>query len=364
MLITDRETLKLYTAGHRLWQGIPGIEVTARGRAFVSFYSGGTKEQIGNFAIVVTSDGKGGFTDAVLAAYEEGHRCYDPGLWIDPRGRLWFFWACAPDHAVYASVCGNPDAEDLLWSPEFRIGGEVMMNKPTITENGDWLFPIAVWKRGVRAIGAEYDSEDEDRRAFVYRSRDGGNSFEKLGGADVPDRSFDEHMIIEMKDGTLAMFVRTTCGIGVAYSRDGGLTWDGGRDSGLGGPGSRFFIRRLSSGRILLINNAGRRRTDLTAMLSEDEGRTWRYKLLIDGRDNVSYPDAAERNGVIHIVYDRERGAFCESREAALSKAREVLYACVTEEDIIAGKLVSPDSRTGVVVSKLSGFAGDPHGLA
>lgn len=44
MFLTDREQLKNFVAGCRLWQGVPGIECTKKGRLFVSFYSGGTKE--------------------------------------------------------------------------------------------------------------------------------------------------------------------------------------------------------------------------------------------------------------------------------------------------------------------------------
>ena len=56
-------------------------------------------------------------------------------------------------------------------------------------------------------------------------STDNGESFERLGGSNVPRRSFDEHMILELKDGSLAMFVRTEYGIGVSYSFDSGKTW-------------------------------------------------------------------------------------------------------------------------------------------
>ena len=41
MLITDKNELKKYTTEHRIWQGIPSIEVTKGGRIFSTFYSGG-----------------------------------------------------------------------------------------------------------------------------------------------------------------------------------------------------------------------------------------------------------------------------------------------------------------------------------
>ena len=56
MLITDKKELQKYTAKHRVWQGIPGIEVTKGGRIFSTFYSGGVKEELGNYVIIKRTD--------------------------------------------------------------------------------------------------------------------------------------------------------------------------------------------------------------------------------------------------------------------------------------------------------------------
>ena len=40
MLITDPSLLEKYSTANRRWQGIPGIEVTPKGRMFCTFYSG------------------------------------------------------------------------------------------------------------------------------------------------------------------------------------------------------------------------------------------------------------------------------------------------------------------------------------
>ena len=154
------------------------------------------------------------------------------------------------------------------------------------------------------------------------------------------------------------MFVRTTYGIGVSYSYDGGKHWTKGENSGLGGPCSRFFIRRLKSGRILLINHYNYTGiSHLTAMLSEDECKTWKYKLLLDERAGVSYPDAKECNdGYIYVTYDRERGAYLNSIDEAYSKAREVLFAKITENDIMNGTIVDEGSKLKCIISKLGKY--------
>ncbi len=359
MLITDKTALLQFNTENRIWQGIPSIEVTKGGRIFLTFYSGGTKEEIGNFSIVLKSDDGGkSFSEPIIASYIEGKRCFDPNLWIDPLGRLWFTWGVAPDGGVFASICENPDDDILVFGEPFFIGGEVMMNKPTVLSTGEWLFPSAVWKDNMRGVlcGAK---SSEEQKAYAFKTTDCGRTFQKLGGVDIKNRAFDEHMILEQKDNTLSMFVRTTYGIGVSHSLDGGKTWSSGEDSGLGGPCSRFFMRRLKSGRILLINHINfTGRNNLTALLSEDDGKTWKYSLLLDERDSVSYPDAKESDdGYIYITYDRERGSFKNSIAEAYADAREILIAKISEDDIIAGELKSKKGFLKCVASKLSKYA-------
>ena len=235
-----------------------------------------------------------------------------------------------------------------------------MMNKPIVLSTGEWLFPIAVWSKNLGPLPSIPDP-NEAKGSFAYVSCDNGETFRKLGGADVKNRSFDEHMFLELPDGKLRCFVRTNYGIGAADSYDGGKHWGDDFDTGYGGPCSRFHIRRLKSGRILLINHyeySGR--NNLTAMLSDDEGKTFPHRLLLDERKDVSYPDAAiDKDGMIHITYDRERGAFCPSFEDALNCAREILTAKVSEDDIIKGHLVDEKSYLKHIAFKLTDYAGD-----
>lgn len=369
MLITDPQTLRQYHASHRIWQGIPGIAQTRGGRTFVSFYSGNTKETYGNFAAVITGrDGKN-FGELIAVAKKAGKfRCFDPVLWIDPQDRLWFIWNVMPGEEVMGAICDDPDADTLVWSEPFYIGRGIMMNKPTVLSSGEWLFPIAIWRHDIYPEYRAASLTDKDvAGSYVYKTCDNGKSFIPLGHADIRDRSFDEHMVLEQKNGNLMMLVRTNYGIGKAYSYDRGNNWSRGEDSRLGGPCSRFFITRLRSGRVLLINHHNfTKRDHLTALLSEDDGVTFPYALLLDERKNVSYPDAMEgEDGSIYITYDRERGAFKSSLEEVYANAREILTARITEEDILAGSLVSDSSFLGHVASKLGDLAkGDPDPFA
>ncbi len=335
----------------RKWQGIPGIERAPNGRLFATWYTGGDDEGPGNYVVVVISEDEGmSWSEPILTVIppEPGHRVFDPCLWLDPMGRLWVFWAQSQEGSgkydgcagVCSVRCDFPDDLELVWSKPRRLANGIMMNKPTVISNGDWLMPAAVWeykKPFLQEMAGE-------RFSNVYCSKDHGETWVLLGGADVKDRQYDEHMLVERKDGSLWMLVRTRYGIGTSVSKDSGKTWQNTPEQSFPGPGSRFFIRRLKSGALLLVNHykfSGR--SNLTAMISDDEGYSWKGHLLLDGRNNVSYPDGVQSgDGRIFIIYDRERKG-----------KGEILMAIFREEDVRAGEKVSKDSRFKMLISNI-----------
>lgn len=370
MFVTDKKELEKFSEPHRLWQGIPSIERTRKGRLFFQFnWTETIDEKVDTHAVILkTDDGKR--FDIIAAVYVKDEdkpcRTCDGCLWIDPLGRLWCSWNYMDEdeNLLYAVICEDPDGEELVWGEPFVIGTGVMLNKPTVLSTGEWLFPVAVWIPQAFTDTASDFIHSIEPGSYVYRSTDQGRSFEVLGKCgDFYGKDCDEHMLLERKDGILAMYIRSLHGIGISYSYDRGKTWSLPNKRAITGPGSRFHVRRLKSGRVLLINHVDFKwRNNLTALLSEDDGRTWKYRLLLDGRDNVSYPDAVEgEDGYIHIVYDRERGSFQGAMKDVYRQAREILYARITEEDIMAGELVNEGSRLKCVVSKLGEYVdGNP----
>lgn len=335
----------------RAWQGIPGIEVAPNGRLWATWYSGGEGEpRPENFVMAATSGDDGEtWSDIKVVVDPPGPvRAFDPCPWIDPNGRLWLFWAQCVDpfdgrFGVWAITTDEPGHESPRWSEPRRLANGIMMCKPIVTRDGRWLMPSAIWPR------EPFRSDmDQERYCNVYESTDQGATWSLLGSADAPDRWIDEHMVIERKDGSLWMLIRVKNETGIAecISTDGGRTWSHGEPSNISGPNSRFFIRRLQSGRMLLVNHdqfTGR--SHMTAMLSDDEGRTWPKRLLLDEREKVSYPDGAQAaDGTIYVVYDRMRKG-----------TGEILLARFTEEDIEAGKPVSAKAKLKHVISRLDG---------
>lgn len=359
MIITDLKQLERFRAERRLWQGIPTVCITRNGRLFVSFYSGGTKEYYGNYCILESRAPNGSlFGGPVAAVYlGEAARAFDPCLWIDPFGRLWWIYNVMPEYAAYACICDDPDADELKFGDPFMIGSGCIINKPTVLSTGEWLFCASVWKKGdFQCIPSPHCFPIEN----ILKTVDHGKTFRVLGGVEVPEKHFGESMVIELSDGALRLYTRTRYGISESTSFDGGITWIKPRDSGLGGPDSRFYVGKLKSGRYLLVNHKNfSGRNNLYAMTSFDADN-WSDGILIDGRDNVSYPDVAEDDdGSIYIVYDRERGAYCKSAEECMSKPREILLAKITERDIAERKIVTDGSALRIIADKLGAYAAD-----
>lgn len=370
MFITDKEALKWYTEANRVWQGIPSIERTDKGRLFATFYSGYHSETFGNYVLLFKSDDDGKSWGEPIVAIDkpETVRYYDPNLWIDPLGRLWFIWQLLPTekYGIYAAICDNPDADTLEWGESFFIAPELMINKPTVLSTGEWLFPVSVLPPKAtimpRMCAERIYVDTSDNGAFVYKTTDCGKTFVKLGKALPPNRQYDEHMVVELKNGVLMMLIRTTRGIYKSYSYDSGHNWNTPVLFDIPNPSTRFHIRRLKSGKLMLINNSheDRKRINLTVHLSSDEGNTWSEGFVIDSRTEVSYPDAKESDdGFIYIIYDRERGSHKKSLDEAYACAREILMAKVSEEDVIAGKLVNPESKLRCIISKLNEYTGE-----
>lgn len=375
MLITEQKKLKDFYSHQRVWQLVPTVERTKNGRLFCTFYSGATSETLGNYCVLLQSDDDGlTWSEPIAAAYDgEMHRCFDPVVWIDPLDRLWFTWSRGHEDGVYAAICAAPDAKELVWSKEFYVGKNVMMNKPVVLSTGEWLFPIAIWnywyihdtltqKRAYNELYTRkyFNNEDHLSGANVYVTKDNGNSFAMLGGCrNIQNRSCEEHMIYEKDNGVLVMLIRVNDGIARSFSYDRGKTWTDAFHF-LDGPASRFCVKKLQSGRVLLVNHhAFQGRNNLTAFLSEDDGETFPYRLLLDERDEVSYPSVAEgENGFLYIVYDRERGGYKNSLEEAQQCAREILLAKINETDILNGKLESVGSYCKQIVSKLGKYQG------
>ena len=341
----------------RTHQGIPGIVKLPSGRLLATWYAGGTTECRENYVLLAFSDDDGAGWQEAQAVIDPPHpdvRAFDAGLWIAPDGRVFWFWAqgCGGDDGISGIVDEVFDGLVGVWMMEIetpdaapgafrfgtprRIADGIMLNKPTVLADGTWAMPCSLWSVP-SAHRAFHEALHPVYGAGMVVSTDQGKSFVRRGTVDIRSLgippSFDEHMFLQRRDGSIACYVRCNAedgGIARSISDDNGATWSKLELQQLPGKDSRFFIGRLASGRVLLVTNDSQSaREKLTAFLSEDDGESWPHKLLLDERRGVSYPDVFEdADGRLYISYDYKRteGGF--------------LYLCrITEEDIIAGAL-------------------------
>ncbi len=361
----DPATLNLspgaaYADNTRQFQGIPGIERAANGRLWAVWYAGGPDEPTegpGNYVVLVTSgdDGKTWSAPKLVIDPPGPVRAYDPCLWHDPQGRLWLFWAQSYEKwdgrsGVWAVQADDSKKDSPKWSKPRRLSDGIMMDKPTVTSAGEWLMPASVWPAKPTAVIPPGHQHNLGERiaANVMASRDRGKTWTYRGRVLVPERVFDEHQIVERRDRSLWMLVRAAYGIGESTSADGGKTWTPGARSAIPHVNSRFFVRRLKSGRLLLVthNPPDRKtRSHLIAHLSDDDGQTWRGGLMLDERAGVSYPDGVEApDGTLYVIYDYQR-----------TKDRQILLATFTEQDVLDGAWRSAKARQRVQVNQASG---------
>jgi len=228
----------------------------------VSWYSGGPKEPSPeNTVYLCHSDdwGKTFTKPQPVAGPNRGSRVFDPTLWIDPEGRLWYVFnrgnKDTAEHAVYARICDDPDAEAPVWSDEFRVEYEtpyaMRMNKPTVLSSGEWIMPVSHAAESIH----DWFADSEQLLQGVGISTDEGKTWTLHGALRAPRWAL-ENMVVELSDRRLWMLIRTSTGfLWESRSEDRGRTWSEAEASTIADPGSRFFIRRLASGNLLLVNH-------------------------------------------------------------------------------------------------------------
>ena len=351
-IIKNPANTQQHSAISRKFTGIPSLAISRNGRMWTTWYAGvSPKEDSNNYVVVATSGDDGQTWEEVLVIDPDGPgpaRSYDPEIWIDPDGQLWVFWAQATPSAgtwslvtegtlagVWTITTKNPDNRKPVWSEPRRLTDGVMMCKPFVSSRGDWILPASMWKLA-----------DGSARMVVSTNR--GATWHLRGAATVPIdvRNFDEHIIVERKDKSFWMFVRTKYGIGESISSDSGHTWSKLIPSKIEHPTARFFIRRLNSGNLLLVKHGPidlrTDRSHLMAFISKDEGHSWSGGLLLDERSGISYPDGQQvEDGTIYIIYDYNR-----------TSEQHILMASFTEDDVFSGDPDSESVTLRMLVSK------------
>ncbi len=368
-ILTD--VAEKYSEEKRAWQGAPSIARTRGGRLFVSFMSGGIYEpDPRNCGLAVYSDDNGETWSAPIFSIEskpeERLRSTDPEFWLAPNGALWLIWAEIPYPAglemptyeqlidmendseyhqlesqvkMYASVCEDPDAEELVFSePRFLFDG-YMQNRPFVTDSGRWLFPT--WITAPRDYYEFFYSDDEGKTFKTTRT-----------AGRPPKRHYDEPNFYKTADGRIAVLIRITGQYQMRmFSSDDGLTWTEPE------PFMEVASQRpccdndIEKGVWAITSIHHRSRNGFRLWYSAD-GIEFEERLILDDRERVSYAEfVQDEAGNMYIVYDRERNnKIRKSLVTGYSEAaKEILFARIPREVLESGKVNDQTVRARII---------------
>ncbi|WP_281690897.1 sialidase family protein [Pseudomonas sp. PARCl1] len=335
-----------YILSGRRYQATPTISRSGPNRYWAAWRADNKTagEGPGNFAVLAYSDDKNkSFKEYGYLTYSPehpGNQIVDPMLWTDPDGRLWLFYGVLGNNQHYDGVGGSwaivndsPNAEDPVWSEPFRLSYHGVPRVP-IKVGDRWYMAIDGWRFSAEEppmymdhVGPHIYELDWKKKRVKHVSRLPPNNNGQYSG-------FFETEFVERKDGAVAALLRwqgKNSQVLFSVSKDGMRSWTPWQDYKVIAPSSssRVWLGRTPSGRLLLCWNNDTVRRTLTVGLSEDEGRSWKFKKIIepDAAIQVSYPVVAfGDDSEIFVIYDSGRDS---NRQIRVSK--------VIEQEIISG---------------------------
>ena len=128
--------------------------------------------------------------------------------------------------------------------------------------------------------------------------------------------------ILQKEDGTLVAYMRDSgpkpYRVLISESKDEGLTWSAVVDTEIPNPGSSLAGVTLENGEwVIILNDTEDGRHRLAMWISEDEGKTWKWKRYLEesernDRGSYAYPNIlVDQEGNLNVCYtfhDKDKG--------------------------------------------------------
>ncbi|MEC0231034.1 sialidase family protein [Paenibacillus alba] len=301
--------------------------------ALLAVWFGGSAEGADDIAIWCSRRLDGAWSEPSQLADQEGLPHWNPVLHKKANGDLILFYKVGRLLKEWVTMTRVSQDHGRTWSdPQELVKGDrggrgPVRNKVIVLADGTWLAPAS--------------SEDLIWQAFVDRSEDEGESWEKSGdiriqGLDyeqihrvtdshvpVSEQSFVGRGVIqptlwESEPGKVHMLLRSTEGwIYRSDSEDGGLTWCDAYATSLPNNNSGIDLVKMDNGMLVLAcNPIGLNwgpRSPLLLRASLDNGLTWETKMILENEEGeYSYPAIIAQGNDVFITYTwrRERIAY------------------------------------------------------
>ena len=299
------------------------------------------------------------WTERFVMADTPGYPDCNPVLYVDPQGKLWFFWITVIANLWESSLlkyrvstdfqqpAGPPrwDWQDVLhitpvnfyedlkdeWE-KFKQAYPELIPKPDKpftdlkadeftdyymrNKAQDKLQQRLGWMTRIHPLGLPSGKlvlplyTDAFSISLMAITSDGGKTWRTsrplVGFGNI------QPSLVRKKDGTLVAMMRENGPrnrIRVSTSPDEGLTWGPVGEMEFPNPGSSVEAIVLANGNwLLMYNDTTEGRHSLNLSLSDDEGQTWKWSRHLEkvepGQGSFSYPSLIQtRDGFLHATY-------------------------------------------------------------
>lgn len=346
-----------YQLSDRLYQATPTIARTGS-RFWLAWRADDVAgEAPGNYFVIGYSDDNcNTVTEShILKFSNNNHQIVDPMLWLNPESKeLWLFWGSFGKAQAQDGICGcwcsvleNPEAKrGFSWSRPYKYRNIGDPRRP-VRIAGKWMQCIDMWRSDAafpplypETAGCEFVEFNPLTKTTINIGHNTPNN--PAGGGTYS--GFFETELLQLTDGRLMSTTRGLTGTELtrSFSSDGGATWTAqAKYSVLGDvSSSRIWLGRTPSGRVIIVYNNDFLRRSLTIRLSEDDGETFPYSVVLEGADTpetVSYPIVAFDGDTIYTTYDYGRGTANEIRVTITKESEIVAGTAVPDINIISG---------------------------
>ena len=288
------------------------------------------------------------WTEPFTLADTPGFPETNPVLWLDSRQRLFFFWPLIIAHKWETALMKyriSTDYQQPTGPPKWEHQDNIVLIPKNMVERSKefaakYAEPSgALPERAQRLIehaGDEYYSRmgwftrthplqlpsgrillpmysDGFSFGIMGISDDGGYNW--TGSEPIVGAGGIQPSVVRKNDGTLVAYLRDNGPPPkralMSTSRDEGVSWTPAQDTEIPNPGTSLEVIRLRNGHwIMLYNDIESKRYSLVAAISDDEGKTWKWKRHLDGNpqtpstNEYHYPSVIQaKDAAIHVTY-------------------------------------------------------------